>query len=241
MTRTLLIGLLLFLGFAVVLAPASLLRNLLPDGADVELLSLRGTLWSGAGELYLGGRALGRIEFDFAPSTLLGGRIGYEIALSGAEHALDGTVGLGFDAAEAALNGRAGSALINRWLADYDIALSGELGFRDVRLQVPWDVRTTGAGRAAGTVTWTGGPVRYVLSGRPFGGDLPPVVGYLGDGLEAVVLPEGGQTPLLTAELLPAGFVRIGVTKLLTRLAGNPWPGSHADHETVLSVEQQLF
>jgi len=49
------------------------------------------------------------------------------------------------------------------------------------------------------------------------------------------------QTPLLRAEILPTGFARIGVTQLFTELAGNPWPGSHQDHEVVLEVEEQLF
>jgi hypothetical protein len=244
-TRTLVIGVLLFLVFAVVFAPASLLRTLLPGGGGVELLEPSGTLWDGAADLYLDGQAAGRMHWDFDPMMMLQGALGYDVALGGPEHDVTGTVSLGPMAGEATLEGRASAAFANRWLAPYDIAVGGELKFRQARVRIPYDYpgpeAESGSGVASGSVAWTGGPVRYRLSGRSYAGNLPPLVAYLGDKLEAVVIPENGQTPLLRAEILTNGFVRIGVTKLLTNLVGNPWPGSHADHEVVLEVEEQLF
>ncbi len=136
------------------------------------------------------------------------------------------------------LGGTAAAAFANRWLAPYDIVIAGDLEFQGAQVRVPYDVA---GGRAGGALTWEGGPVRYRLGSRTHAGQLPPLVAYLGDGLEAMVYPQDGQTPLLLAEILPNGFVRIGVTKLMTELAGNPWPGSNADHEVVLEVEEQLF
>jgi len=241
MIRTLIIGIVLFVLFALIFAPASLLRTLVPVTSGVELLEPSGTLWDGAVDLYLGGQPAGRLSFDFDPAALARGALGYDVALAGPEHDLTGRVSLAPGAGEATLRGRASAEFANRWLAAYDIAVAGELDFRDAHVHIPYDVRTTGAGRSSGNLAWTGGPVRYILSGRPYGGDLPPLVAYLGEGLETVVIPANGQTPLLRGEVLPDGFVRISVTKLLTRLAGNPWPGSHPDHEVVLEVEEQLF
>ena len=241
MIRNLIIGIVLFVLFAVIFAPASLLKTALPATGDIELLEPSGTLWDGAADLYLGGQPAGRLSFDFDPAALTRGAFGYDIALAGPEHELTGRVSLAPRSGEATLRGRAAAGFANRWLAAYDIAIAGHLDFHDAYVRIPYDVRTSGAGSSSGNLAWTGGPVRYILSGRPYGGDLPPLVAYLGEGLETVVIPENGQTPLLKGEILPDGFVRISVTKLLTRLAGNPWPGSHPDHEVVLEVEEQVF
>jgi len=241
MIRTIVIGVLLFVVFAIVFAPASLLRTVIPAGSSVELLEPSGTLWSGTADLYLAGRPAGRLDFDFDATAIARGALGYDIALAGPEHALTGAVSLRPGSGEAMVQGRASAAFANQWLAAYDIAIAGDLTFREAHVQIPYDVAETGAGVSSGTVAWTGGPVQYILSGRSYAGVLPPLIAYLGEALETVVIPENGETPLLRAEVLPRGFVRVGVTRLMTKLAGNPWPGSHLDHEVVLEVEEQLF
>lgn len=242
MIRTLVAGVVLFLGFAVALAPASLVRTVVPDGGGVELLEPTGTVWDGAAELYLSGQPAGRLHWDVAPTSLMRGALGYDVTLTGPEHDLAGSISLGLGSGEATIRGQASAAFANRWLAPYDIDIGGRLDFRDAHVRLPYDLRAgASAAGAAGSLAWSGGPVRYVLSGQNNAGTLPPLVAYLGEGLETVVIPDGGQTPLLRAELLPNGFVRIAMTKLLTRLVDNPWPGSQADHEVVLEVEEQLF
>lgn len=241
MIRTLLIGLVLFLAFAVAFAPASLMRTVLPERSGADLLETSGTVWHGSADLYLAGQPAGRLSWTFAPDAVVRGALGYRIHLAGPEDDLSGIVDLGAGGAAATWHGRATAAFANRWLGAYDIAISGDLTFEDAHLQVPYDYARSGKGAGSGNLNWTGGPVRYRLGSRAYSGNLPPLVAYLGDGLEAVVYPQGGQTPLLRVEMLPNGFVRIGVTQLLTDLAGNPWPGSHADHEVVLEVEEQLF
>jgi hypothetical protein len=94
---------------------------------------------------------------------------------------------------------------------------------------------------AAGEISWSGGTVRYTLSGQSSSSTLPPLIAYLGDGVEAVVFAQNAQTPLIKAELLDNGFAKIGITKLLTKILDNPWPGSDPDHAVVLEVEEQVF
>ena len=48
-------------------------------------------------------------------------------------------------------------------------------------------------------------------------------------------------TDEISAALKTDGFARIGLTKLLTTLLGNPYPGNHADAAVVLEVEEQVF
>lgn len=234
-------GLALFLVFAVIFAPASLLRTLIPADAGVDLLSAQGTLWNGSGALYLAGQPAGTVRWHARPVTIFTGTLGYDVAVTGPEHDLSGRVAAGWSAGTLELDGRTGADFANRWLAPYDIAITGDLALADVVVHLPYDAAALAAGSAAGEVTWAGGPVRYRLAGRDYAGELPPLVAFLGDGLEAEIYPQDGQTPLLRADIRPNGFIRIAVTQLLTRLVGNPWPGSRADHEVVLEVEEQLF
>lgn len=239
--KTAAIALLLALLFAVAFAPATLIRTFLPEDGGITVQRLQGSLWNGSGDLAIGAMDAGRVQWRFRPAALLRARLGYALTLEGPEHRLDGQVGFGPSDCALVVNGQMAHRFVNRWLAPYDIDISGDLTLTDIEAQVPYDLADAGAGRSAGTVTWNGGPIGYTLARRKYSGQLPPLVAYLGQGLEAVVYPRDRETPLLQLQILPRGFVRVGVTRLLTELAGNPWPGSHADHDVVLEVEEQLF
>lgn len=240
MIRGIAVVLVLVIVFAVAMAPATLIRQIVPDASAVTLLDVRGTLWRGSAELVANAQPAGALQWTFRPGDLLRLQAGYDVTLSGPDHALTGIVAAGVGSATAEVRGEAGAAYVNQWLAPYDIALTGELGFQDVTVRVPYDAAGV-SGSAEGMLTWDGGPVRYRLSGQSYSGQLPPLEARLGPGLETRVYPRSGQTPLLELEVLANGFVRIGITQRLTELAGNPWPGSHQDHELVLEVEEQLF
>jgi hypothetical protein len=252
MKSTIAVGLLLFVAFSIGFAPASLVQVLLPAHSGAELLAPAGTVWNGEADLFLGGAPAGNVHWRFRPGALTQGALGYDLTLGSAEHDVIGALLLGTGAASVELDGRASAVLANRWLAAYDITLAGDFALHGIHLHIPYNLRapappTVGAagaaavGEAAGSLAWTGGPIQYRLAGQAFAASLPPLVAHLGDALEAVVYQEGGQTPLLRAELLDNGFARIGMTKLLTMLVGNPWPGSHAEHDVVLEVEELLF
>lgn len=241
MVRTLIIGAILVLAFALAFAPATLLNGLLPADGSMELLQAQGTVWNGSADLSVAGRPAGQVTWSLRPAAIVRATLGYDVSWRGPDHDLTGQLDVGFSATALRLAGDAAAAFANAWLAPYDISISGDLELREIAARLPYDFAASGAGTSSGTVTWNGGPIRYRLSGRAFSGRLPPLVAYLGDGLEAVVYPQDGETPLLRLQVSHDGFVRVGVTQLLTRLAGNPWPGSHADHDVVLEVEEQLF
>ncbi len=251
MRKTFFIGILLVLLFLIAFAPAGLLRTLLAQVEGVNLLDPSGTVWRGEGELYLAEHAAGQIQWRFQPAALVRGYLEYQLTLTGPDQALDGNVGVSPGSLHLDLEGMLSARFLNQWLAPYDIGLSGDVTMREVDLlllrngdEAPAAASNPPAlapGEASGTLTWAGGPVNYRLSGQEYRGSLPPLVATLGEGLEVYIYPEKGQTPLLVAQMLENGFVKIGVTRLLTKLLNNPWPGSDIDHEVVLEVEEQIF
>lgn len=246
MIRTLLILILLVVGFAVAFAPAALLRHAIPSGGGIGLTALSGTLWDGSADLVLGGIEAGRVEWRFTPVTILQGALGYHLALSAPGQALSGELRWRPSGIETVLDGTVQGAYVNAWLDRYDIELSGDFGLRSMRLVFPREFDPGAApdgatGSAAGFMTWSGGPVRYRLAGEDFSGALPPLEARFGERLEAVVQAAGNATPLLRVELLENGYVRLGMTRLLTRMLNNPWPGADADHEVVLEIEERLL
>lgn len=241
MKGTILGGAVLFLVFAAAFAPASLLRLLLPADAEVEMLRPAGTVWNGSADVFLGGTPIDRVSWRFQPGSLLRAGLGYQLILLGSDHDMTGTLHFGVTAAVIELAGGASAGFVNRWLGQYDIAVSGDFALDEINVRIPYTLRGASPGAASGSLAWTGGPLQYQLAGQRYSSSLPPLIAYLGDALEAVVYQEGGHTPLLRAEVQNDGFVRIGMTALMTRLVGNPWPGSHAEHEVVLEVEELVF
>ena len=216
MRKAIAIGTALFLVVLIVRAPASLLTRFVPPDQPVKLLDTGGTIWSGGGDLLVEGREVGRLIWSFKPVTLIRGRIGYDLSISGSQVQLAGALMAGTSDAEATVSGDIAGDFVALWLAPYDIELGGDFAAHDVavRLDGQWldDI--------AGSLTWSGGPVTYILAGKVYRATLPRMRAELGPGPRAVAFAEGVATPLLHAELKPDGFAKIGVTKYLTKLTG---------------------
>jgi len=243
MGRTLVVILLLVMAFAVAFAPAALIRHALPGAAGIELVAPAGTLWNGQALALIDGRSAGTIGWRMAPVTLLQGALGYHIDLDGPGHAIEAQLRLRPATVEIRLQGGADANAFNDWLSVYEIQLSGHFTFDNVTIKAPYrlDQHQDLTGAASGTLTWSGGTVHYRLAAEPYRGDLPPLEATFGAGLEAIVRARGNATPLLFIGILNNGHIRLGMTKLLTKMLNNPWPGREADHEVVLEVEEQLL
>ena len=237
MARTIAIGILLFLVFLVVRVPAGLVRTFIPADAQVALFDLDGTLWHGAGDLVVREQRVGRLAWSFRPVTLLKGSAGYDLSLGGESLDLTGRMEAGLGGMTTIVSGQIGAPFVNAWLAPYYIELSGTFMLEEVTAEA--------TGRRlddlSGSLNWDGGPVRYRLSGRLYNSVLPPLFASLGPGSEATVFASKDPIPLLHAALLENGFARFGVTKHMTQILGNPWPGGDPDHAVVLEVEEQVF
>ena len=241
MRKGLIAGTILFLAILLIRAPAGLISLVIDDNLPVTLLEPQGTLWTGGAELLFNATSSGRVHWSFKPLTLMQGNIGYDLTLTGTSIRLDANLltGLvsGMSRQNAIVSGSVDASFVNVFMAPYDIELSGEFLLNAVNISVQ-DRRIE---QSAGSVTWDGGPVRYVLSGILHRTSLPAMHARLGPGPVAVVFALDDPTPLLHAELKQNGFARIGVTKYLTKILGNPWPGGDPDHEVVLEVEEQVF
>lgn len=233
------LGILAFLMFSLAFAPARLLVPLAAHIPGVSLGDTRGTVWAGSGQLRLHGQDLGRIGWSFRPATLLQRFPGYAWTLHGQHLSLGGTMNFAPGRAAISIAGDLRAGAVNPWLGGYDLFLAGSFRLRDVYMRFA-DQRPDAA---RGTLGWSGGHLRYLLSGHLRTAELPPLEARLGfeDGLVATVFAVGNSTPLLEAELLDNGFVRIGVTKMLTKMLNDPWPGGGADHEVVLAVEEKIL
>ncbi len=237
MRKAIVLGVLAFLLLILIRMPAGIIHSFIPDGSQVSMLSLEGTLWRGSGELIIQGVNTGMLSWSVRPVTFLKGRAGYDLKLTGAGTDIDASVEAGLVGTQGALDGRVDGAFVNRWLAPYHIELSGVFNLVAVNLSLESRSLTALDGR----LTWDGGPIRYRLSGNVHDSVLPPMTADLGPGPEAVAYAAGESTPLLHAALGDNGFARIGVTKYLTRMLGQPWPGGDPDHAVVLEVEEQVF
>jgi hypothetical protein len=237
MTKALVIGTLLFVVILVARAPAALIPGLLPETGPLGLVQPRGTLWNGSAALQRAGSGLGELSWTLQPATLLQARLAYQISLTGPDVELDGRVQAGFERTEADLYGTLDAGPVNDWLRIYNMRLSGRFTLTAIEVKIAARRLVASGGRLA----WSGGPVTYILSGKLYNSTLPPLYADLGPGPEAVAYAEGETTPLLVAELKPDGFARVGVTKRLTRILGNPWPGGDPDYKVVLEVEEQVF
>ncbi len=237
MRSKILIGTAVFLVLLISQAPASIMRWAVSQSGQATLLASTGTVWRGSGELLIAGASLGILSWDLQGVTILQGKLSYHVRLESAEQNINGGLVLfptnGVQNAE----GRISSSAVNRWLAPYNISLSGEFNLENVSLMFSSGVPSS----AGGEIHWQGGPISYRLANENSTGMLPPMTAVLGPAAEAAVFAEGGQTPLLQAQLQANGFAKVGVTKLLTKMLNRPWPGSDADHEVVLEVEEQVF
>ncbi len=237
MRKAIPVGVLVFMILIVVRIPAGVIQWIVPDDSQATLLRPQGTLWSGNAELIIQGTATGMLSWQVRPVTFLKGRIGYDVQLAGAGVDLDGQLETGFSSADGSISGSVEGGFVNRWLAPYHIELSGGFDVLAVNLQL--EGRSLKA--LGGRLTWDGGPIRYRLSGNVHNSALPPMTADLGPGPEAVAYATGETIPLLHAALADNGFARIGVTKYLTVMLGQPWPGGDPDHAVVLEVEEQVF
>ena len=236
-----LIGILALAGCIVYMAPATLLAVALGEEGPVRLTEARGRIWDGAAAVSHRGHALGSLSWQFAPAGLLQGQAHFDWLLAGAGHSLSGRVGLGFGGLRCLAEGTVREAAVRRILAPYWIETAGDIGIERIGLDATYDLHLQDL---AGELSWSGGEVRYRLSGEHYRMVLPSLAGVLesSDAKPALTVSAHGiDTPLLHVRLGADGWLTIGVTKKMTKMAGFPWPGNDPDHAIVIDVSERLF
>jgi len=240
-TRLVLIGVTTFIVCLGAFAPASLVRYLLRDAAPLTLTGPTGTIWRGSGNLAFGGTSLGRIAWSFAPSTLLSGRVGFDVDIRDARLQLSGRATASASSAQADIVGSFDMAMLSAALARYEIQIPGTLTVEHLAIAATYGARLP---QLHGNVKWSGGRIAYRLSGRDHQIELPPLVGFLDSATgdpEMTVYQIDAKMPLLLARVTQDGLATMGITKQFTKLLGEPWPGGEPDHAVVLEVGEKLF
>lgn len=239
MQKYILIGVLAFLGFALVLAPASVARLATGRLDGLAMRTVGGTLWDGHANLAYRGQRIGNLEWTFMPLAVLSGEVRVRWRLADADTDLSGIAaqGLGHRSVNAA--GRVGAPAVNRVLGRYEIAIDGDFEVTDI------GVVSGGSTRASGAIAWSGGRTIYRLSGQNYDTVLPAMVAEVrtvdGEHTLDARLADDSAAPLVQARLRPSGWIEIGLTRRFTALAGKPWPIPGDEDAVVLTVEEQLF
>ena len=235
------IALVTFLALLVFLAPASLVKAAIERLPGTTLGDVRGTLWSGSGNLAVEGRPLGLLTYRFKPLDLLLARASYDATLASDTVDLKASASATFSGALADLSGRVDSAALRELLQRYDLAIGGSFETQHLSFVHRWKSRLP---NVKGELRWSGAPVSYRLGNVTHRVSLPPLTGFVDSAAgqpEMTAYEADHDTPLLLARVAVDGWVTIGITKRFTQLLGQPWAGSDADHAVVLEVQEQLF
>ena len=235
------VGILALLGFVVYTAPATLLGAALGDKGPARLTQVQGSIWDGAAAAEYAGQSLGALTWRFDAGGLAEGDVAFDWQLAGAGHALSGSARFGLAGLQCEATGTVRGATMRRILAPYWIEAQGDVGIERIRADLTYDLHPR---NMAGELSWSGGEVRYRLAGEHYQMVLPPLTGVLEtDNTEPAltVFGEGVPAPLLQVRLGADGWLDIGVTKMLTKMAGFPWPGNEPDHAIVIDVSERLI
>lgn len=239
MRKYILIGVLAFLGSALVLMPAGVARLAANRVDGLAMRAVDGTLWDGQANLAYRGEGIGTLEWTFIPLGVVDGEARIRWRLSDADLDLSGIAAQGFGRALLNASGHVGAAAVNRVLGRYDIAIGGNFEATDVALV------SDGSVRASGAIAWSGGRTFYRLSGQNYDTVLPAMVAEVrtvdGEHTLDAKLADDSAAPLILARLKSTGWIEIGLTRRFTTLAGKPWPIPGDDDAVVLTVEEQLF
>lgn len=239
MRNYILIGVLAFLGSALVLMPAGVARLAANRVDGLAMRAVGGTLWDGQANLAYRGEGIGTLEWTFIPLGVVDGEARIRWRLSDAGLDLSGVAAQGFGRALLNASGQVGAAAVNRVLGRYDIAIGGNFEATGVALV------SDGSVRASGAIAWSGGRTFYRLSGQNYDTVLPAMVAEVrtvdGEHTLDAKLADDSAAPLILARLKSTGWIEIGLTRRFTTLAGRPWPIPGDDDAVVLTVEEQLF
>lgn len=245
-------GLLTFLGFMIVFAPASLLftaastelNKVIPE---LQLVSMSSTVWNGDAQLRYRNFPESALSWRLAPVPLVTAKVSADIGLEGEGHELQTHLELNNVATLINdLRGTITSSFVNKESQNLGLTFTGELALQKINLAADRRWLTS----IEGNLHWTGGKIHYEPK-SPAGGfnntpgqifELPALDGALSLDDKVLVLNVMYQgMSLVLVRLKPDGWAEISVKARLFELANVPWPAGTSLDQTVLQLEEQLF
>lgn len=223
-------GLIAFVGFILVMAPASIAVSLAGDQLkqvpDLRIGQIDGRIWSGSAQIQYR-QFPARLSWNLSPLPLLAGKISADLEVQG--EGLDAS----FHLAASDHSGMVTNALaqvdasyINQVSVDYGLELSGQFNLvaEEISFTPQW---LTGVN---GKLDWPGGMVHIETPQQLYSVDLPALSGDLsmqGDQLQATI--DGPNERFIDLKLKPTGWVEVGISYAFLELAGLPLPGNSGD------------
>ena len=232
--------LILFLCICVALTPAQfVVRDLDPDSK--YLVDPTGTIWYGGVATRVGTRDLGRLSWEFHPSSLMSGRIGYGITYKGVGFDFSCNVSFGWERQDGLCSGLVESRTANLILSHYEIDIAGQLQLQNLLVRILSDGQVV---EAEGKLLWEGGLVHYRLSDVAHQTELPALEGIFHDesgvlGLD--IYEEANKNLLLKTAFDPqTGEFRLSATNRLIVLADAPWKIYGELDATAFTVSERI-
>jgi hypothetical protein len=243
MKRYILFAAVVFVVLAVAFAPVRLIDRALDNVEQVDMVNASGTLWRGQGQLLVRGAQLGDVGWQFRYASILMLHPSYDWELVQKFGALTGQAGIGLNEADIAATGNFTADLVNAFLHEYEIDITGD--FELLPTVIAADTEKRLVHTLDGQLNWSGGRVRYTLGGQLREATLPALNAYMQlndqNQPQAIVYEVDASSPLIIVSQGAPGFIKVGITKLFTKMLTSPWPGSDPDHAVVLEVEEQFF
>lgn len=230
----------IFFCICVALAPARfVVRDL--DRDSKYLLEPRGTIWYGGVGTQVGTRNLGQLTWEFNPSSLLSGRIGYAIRFQGVGFDFSCTASFGWNRHEGLCSGRIESRTANLILSHYEIDIDGQMILEDLLVQLRGNGQVV---EASGKLHWEGGLVHYRLSDVSHQTELPALEGIFNnesDVLGLNIFEKTNNTLLLKTAFNPqTGEFQLSATNRLIVLADAPWKIYGDQDATAFTVSERI-
>ncbi|MCY3860151.1 MAG: type II secretion system protein N [Gammaproteobacteria bacterium] len=235
------VGALAFLITLIVIAPAALIPQFL-DVPHLRIERTQGTLWRGSVETSLNTQQVGTLTWRVRPVELIKGSLTVDLTLEREELALTGASVSGFNGHEVFLSGTIGSRLLNVYIVDYDMRLSGVLAVDDVKLRLNNENLVEAV---TGELTWNGGPVRFKLANVMHEVILEPVHGTLSldeDFIQMNVRRQRSGEPVLLFRFDPAsGWLHLRALPAFLEFANVPSNYLMQDADFLFEVSQKIF
>jgi len=238
------VGIVTFLLFIILFAPAKVIWRLLDDKVSPSLFSLshiEGTFWQGSADLT--GKFLppGEIEWQINPIHLITGKVMTHLSLHGSFHNL--TTSVSMESKQLHINELSGSVqaeAVNPLIDNYGFQVSGNLDLQDLNLHLAenW------IEHLSGNLEWSGGMVKYSTFRSAQLYELPPLAGDLMMQSTVVVLDIKDITnelAVLAVRLDRNGWGKVILKGRLFDLAAQPWPIQGAPDDVVLEVEEKIW
>jgi general secretion pathway protein N len=239
-----LVGVFVFIGVIIAMAPATLLVVLAGDRIQipgVNNFALNGTVWNASGQLQV--RELPPLDFSWKLSPLSAATGTAATLLTVQSEGLNSQANGRFrhDGGEVRdLSVAVTGEFLNHLMRQYGLELSGDFDLEGVNVDFDQQWLTS----LEGSLMWSGGRVHVQTPQDFYTAELPPLKATLnlaGDRIELPIVDAMTEEPLIDVQLRRDGWAAIAVRHAMLNLAGMPPPAGVSTEDPAILIEEQVL